>query len=71
MSGPEQELRAQANALYELARRNADSSEGLLYLLHAAECEQQADELLIERREFSGAHTIDDRSSDERERDDH
>jgi hypothetical protein len=42
------ELRARARYLYGLARATANGDESLLHMLHAIECEQQAED--VERR---------------------
>ncbi len=44
MPGPT-ELRAEARALYSQARSSAYSDDALLYVLHAVECEVEADDL--------------------------
>jgi hypothetical protein len=58
------ELRAQARALYELAKADGLPDEGLLHVLHAIELETDAEELEagtdgLERDEIHNAHVID------------
>jgi hypothetical protein len=55
------ELRAQARALYGLAKATPQPDESLLHVLHAVELETAADHL--ERRDIPEAHVIDSRAA--------
>jgi hypothetical protein len=56
-----EKLRAQARALYDLAKATPHPDESLLHVLHAIELETDADRL--ERGDIPEAHVIDSRAA--------
>jgi len=56
-----EKLRAQARALYDLAKGTSHPDESLLHILHAVELETAADN--IERGDIPEAHVIDSRAA--------